>query len=169
MSSTVNVKFIEFGGVGLDLRHLNYSVSSVGADNREYIIFLNVNKAFYINFNIVCDMSLETLTHYIYENVKYTIDGELQQICKINYEHFIINEHDKNKSIVIEYGPGARIIVAETIRPNEKYNQRVSGYIDFENRHESMKQLGATKPTTMTVQERSDYDRRCEIELLKYT
>ncbi|ACO53483.1 unknown [Euproctis pseudoconspersa nucleopolyhedrovirus] len=163
-ATTVNVKYVEFGGISLDLRHVNYPISPNKFQNNNYIVFLNVNKAFYTNFDVVTDMSLETLTHYIYENVEYRIDEKLQKF-QINYEHFRINEHDDNKSIIIEFEPQARIIVAKAIRAGEKYSRRVSGYIDFENRHNS----SSTKTLEMNTQERLDYDKACEIELLKYT
>ncbi|AGR56798.1 ac57 [Hemileuca sp. nucleopolyhedrovirus] len=165
--TTVNVKYLEFGGTSLDLRHVSFPHCNKNeANNNEYIVFLNVKKAFFRNFKIISDLSLESLTYYIYENVKCTIDGKESSkndgINKvIDYNKFVFNEHDKNRSIIIEFDSNARIIVASAIRPDEFYHQRVSGYVDFENRH-------TTTTTEISPNERDALDREYEIKLLNY-
>jgi Nucleopolyhedrovirus protein of unknown function (DUF918) len=160
--TSINVKYLEFAEVCLDLRHVHFSKNE-NENNSEYIIFLNVYKAFYSNFNIVCDLSLESLCEYIYKNVIYTIDGVKQNNDILLYDRFIFNEHDKNKSVFIEFSENARIIVATTIRFDERYHQRVGGYIDFENRHFN------TKEKVLSKEERAELDKTCEIKLLGYT
>ncbi|AHH82629.1 ORF-40 [Buzura suppressaria nucleopolyhedrovirus] len=164
--TTINVKYLEFGEVCLDLRHVRFSRNPQDdhPDNKEFIVFLNVYKAFFCNFKIVSDLSLETLTHFIYENVKFVMNGVVQDTRKVNYEHFIISEPDRERSIIIEFNKKARIVVAETIRFDEQYHQRVSGYIDFEHRHQPLK-----NKKRMTTQERAEFDKECEIKLLEYT
>ncbi|QYC92747.1 AC57 [Trabala vishnou gigantina nucleopolyhedrovirus] len=162
--TTINKKFLEFKDIGLDLRHAKFPCSDNDSQNNEYIIFLNVCKAFFCNFKIVCDLSLETLAIFVYENIKYTIKGVVQK-CELHYDRFVINEHDENKSIIIEFGENARAIVAAVIRFDEQYYQRVSGYIDFEHRHDS----AYRENTKMSKEERAEYDKKCEIKLLGYT
>nr|WUR10803.1 hp [Calliteara abietis nucleopolyhedrovirus] len=157
--TTLNVKYLEFGDVSLDLRHVAFPCSAPD-DGSEFIVFLNVHKAFFSNFKLVCDLSLETLTQYIYENVKYTLKGVLQA-CILNYSRFVYNYHDRNKSIVIELDSNARIIVAAVIRFDEQYHQRVSGYLDFEKRHTPQE-----KRVFLSDQERAELDKTCEIKLL---
>ncbi|ABI35726.1 hypothetical protein [Ectropis obliqua nucleopolyhedrovirus] len=160
--TTMNVKFLEFGGVCLDLRHVTFPRNECEEGNSEYIVFINVYKAFYSNFKFVCNYSLETLAVFIYENVKYTIDGVQQMFESVNYSQFVMNEHDFNKSLFIEFTENARLVVAQVIKFDEQYHQRVSGYIDFENRHLQPKKI-------MTKEERLEYDKQCEIKLLEYT
>ncbi|QWO71581.1 AC57-like protein [Orgyia pseudotsugata single capsid nuclopolyhedrovirus] len=155
--TSINVKYLEFGEVSLDLRHVKFPAIEDKA-NSEYIIFLNVNKAFFSNFKIVCDLSLETLCQFIYENVRYTIDG-VEQKLTLDYDRFVYNQHDKNKSIIIQFSDTARIIVAAAIKFDERYNQRVSGYIDFENRH-------CSTQDELSAHERNELDKKYEIRLL---
>ncbi|AWW14404.1 hypothetical protein KM620_gp044 [Hyposidra talaca nucleopolyhedrovirus] len=164
--TTINAKYLEFDGVCLDLRHVTFSCNPEinHPDNREFIVFLNVCKAFFCNFKIVSDLSLETLSLFIYKNVKFVVNGALQKFEQINYNHFIMNEPDRGRSIIIELNEKARIVVAAVIRFDEQYHQRVSGYIDFEHRHQSLE-----NKKEMTAQERAEFDKECEIKLLEYT
>lgn len=131
--TTINAMFLEFENVAVDLRHIKFSQND-NSQNSEYIIFLNVKKAIYSNFNLKTDFSLETLTMYIYENVVLNID-EKPQTFDISFEKLIFNDWDDNNSIIIDLATDARIIVARALRPGEKYHQHVSGYLDFERRH----------------------------------
>ncbi|ABY65761.1 hypothetical protein [Orgyia leucostigma nucleopolyhedrovirus] len=161
--TTINVKYLEFGEVSLDLRHVRFPVSEEGDldANAEFIIFLNIQKAFFSNFKIITDLSLESLCQFIYYNAHYSIAGVKQQL-KMDYERFVYNEHDKNKSIIIEFDAAARIIVASVIKFDERYHQRVSGYLDFENRHN-------LNYDELSLQERVELDKQCEIKLLSLT
>ncbi|AIU41283.1 ac57 [Sucra jujuba nucleopolyhedrovirus] len=162
--TTINVRFLEFGGVSLDLRHVNFPVDKRDdSQNNEYIIFLNVCKAFYANFKIVSDLSLETLCHFIYQQVEFIKNNVATDLSEINYEHFVINDNDRGKSIIIEFDDDARIIVASVIRFDEQYYQRVGGYLDFENRHNPAQQK------KLSTAERAERDKKCEVKLLGYT
>lgn len=125
----------------------------------EYIIFLNVHKAIYCNFKITSDMSLETLAEHVYDNVRCTIKGRLiQKPLFATCTKFIAS--DNNNSISLELHASAKIIVARTIKPDERYHQRVTGYIDFENRHDPDYCI------QIDEKERARKDREYEIRLL---
>lgn len=206
--TSISGRYLEFAGVSLDLRQVNFSTTPDA--NKNYILFLNVKRAMYRNFSVWSDLSLESLALFVYENVKYTDDRGAKTIKKnlapvsaniinataaaaaaassiinddsdnnaggqitngpkiglpqhdVDYDKFEFNENDRNQSIVINLSKDARIIVAATIRLNEKYYQRVSGYMDFEKRHERDYQ-------PPTPAERAKIDRDCEIYLLEFT
>jgi hypothetical protein len=65
MKHPVYARYLEFDDVVLDLTSLIF-LEFDNAQNEEYIIFMNVKKAFYKNFHITCDLSLETLTVLVY-------------------------------------------------------------------------------------------------------
>ena len=174
---SVAIRYLEFDKVCLDLRHIVFSYNKTEPYlNDKYIIFLNVKRAIFCNFEIHTDMSLETLALYIYENVHYKIankndknsngdnvDYTIKQHHKTNFAHHIqFNENDKNLSIIINLDANARIVVAKSVRPDEKYHQRITGYLDFERRHQLR---GVT--SFATQQDRLLLDRQYETELLK--
>ncbi|AKN80632.1 hypothetical protein [Perigonia lusca single nucleopolyhedrovirus] len=188
-SKSSNIKFLEFKNILLDARHIEMnsnkicssppppppSPSSIDTDNDEndfdnlceYIVFLNVKEAFFVNFNVVSDMSLETLTMHIYDNIKFKVDNVLQTRPPADFSKFIFNEYDNNKSITIVLHKDAKIIVAKCIRFYEKYHQRISGFMDFKNRHQPVNDDGNDK--RLTADERAKVDREYEIKLLEMT
>ncbi|QEI03547.1 hypothetical protein [Spodoptera cosmioides nucleopolyhedrovirus] len=162
MVSSVNDKYLEFDGISVDLRHVAFSAD--GLNDTEYIIFLNVRRAKYTNFKVFCDLSLESLAELLYEQSVCTIDGSNAKWRKPLGECVAYNEHDHNKSLIVDLVENgmARIIVAKTIYLNETYNKRVSGYVDFENRHDK----NYVRPAQS---KRADLDREYEIKLLEFT
>nr|ANS70943.1 hypothetical protein [Lymantria dispar multiple nucleopolyhedrovirus] len=163
---SVATRYLEFDGVTLDLRHVAFSRSQDELNNTDYIIFFNVKRALFRNFNLVSDLSLETLAMFVYENVRCTIGGRVCQrdtAAARRFEQFIFNENDRNKSIIIELHDDARLIVAAAIKPHEKYHQRVGGYMDFEKRH------SPADERDLTEAERAERDRLYEIKLFEFT
>nr|AJR20335.1 orf-59 protein [Lymantria dispar multiple nucleopolyhedrovirus]AMO27559.1 hypothetical protein [Lymantria dispar multiple nucleopolyhedrovirus]AQQ80082.1 hypothetical protein [Lymantria dispar multiple nucleopolyhedrovirus] len=159
---SVAARYLEFGGVALDLRHVVFSRAADEAQNADYIIFLNVKKAMFANFNLVSDLSLESLALFVYENLHHLVDGRLQR-HGCYFEKLIFNEHDRNKSIVVELDEDARLIVAAAVKPHEKYHQRIGGYLDFEQRHDP------PAAEQLTDAQRAERDRLYEIELVEWT
>ncbi|QNV47896.1 ac57-like protein [Alphabaculovirus altersperidaniae] len=163
--SSVNNKYLEFNGVSVDLRHVVFSAD--GLDDTEYIIFLNVCRAIYTNFKVYCNLSLESMAELLFEQSVCKINGCDVKKYKTLGECVQFNEHDHNKSLIIDLcektgQQAARIIVAKTIYFDENYHKRVSGYIDFENRHNK----NYTPPTD---DERIVLNREYEIKLLEFT
>lgn len=161
MVSSVNNKYLEFDGISVDLRHAAFSAD--GLNDTEYIVFLNVCRAIYTNFKVYCDLSLESMAESVYEQSVFTINGLNAKWRKPLGECAVYNEHDRNKSLIVNLAENemARIIVAKTIYQNENYHKRVSGYVDFENRHNKNYVL----PTS--EDRRAALDREYEIKLLK--
>ncbi|QEI03599.1 hypothetical protein [Rachiplusia nu nucleopolyhedrovirus] len=175
--SSLSARFLEFEQVCLDLRYVTFmqdfyldsryiccynNSPAVNNVTSEYIIFLNVHKAIFCNFKISSDMSLETLTEYVYDNVRFTIEDKLIQKPPFSKCTTFIENDDKN-SIIIDLHPLARVVIARVIFPNERYHQRISGYIDFENR---------LRPGYCVMdddKERARKDREYEINLLGLT
>ncbi|AUF81572.1 ac57 [Malacosoma neustria nucleopolyhedrovirus] len=169
MMSSLSFRLIEFENVCIDLRYLTFSKDDDCIDNnKEYIIFLNVKKAFYSNFNITTDMSLETLTMYIYENLQHRVDGERVMLRGNPFERIFINERDRNQSTVIEISDQARIIVANKLHPDEKYHQRITGYMDFEKRHEPPPSIIDADNKILAKHERDELNREYEMKILFY-
>lgn len=159
--SSLNTRYLEFENVSVDLRHVSFTRNTqCPGDNKRYIIFLNVKKAFYSNFEIESDLSLETLTMYIYHNVRIQINNCVLTLNAPN-KHIAFNEVDYNQSLFIEPTPNdeARIIVAQTIYSHESYHQRITGYMDFERRRRRRQHY-------LSTEERALNDRNCEAFLL---
>ncbi|AAC70245.1 LdOrf-60 peptide [Lymantria dispar multiple nucleopolyhedrovirus] len=163
---SVAARYLEFDGVALDLRHVVFSRAADEAHNADYIIFLNVKKAMFANFNLVSDLSLESLALFVYENLHHLVDGQLQR-HGCYFEKLIFNEHDRNKSIVVELDEDARLIVAAAVKPHEKYHQRIGGYLDFEQRHDQPG--GGAAAEQLTDAQRAERDRLYEIKLVEWT
>ncbi|AAY83980.1 ORF-48 peptide [Chrysodeixis chalcites nucleopolyhedrovirus] len=168
LSTSFSARFLEFEQVCIDLRYVTF-IDDISCDNinncaHDYIIFLNVKKAMFCNFNITTDMSLETLAEYIYDNVRVTIDGRLHRKHSIMAECVRFNGADNNNSIFINIHAEARVIVAKKLFDNERYHQRISGYIDFENRSDPN-----DKKKLLTDRERALLDREYEIKMLGST
>ena len=161
MCFSLNEKYLEFNGVSVDLRHISFSVDGLNDD--EYIIFINVCRAHYTNFKIYCDLSLESLVEFLYDNNVCFVDGvRIDTKSKSLGECVVYNEKDHNKSLIINLHENARIVVAKTIYHNETYHRRVSGYVDFENRHNK----NYVRPADNM---RAVLDREYEIKLLEFT
>ena len=158
---SVNRRYLEFDRVCVDLRHVTFSAD--GHNDTEYIIFININKAMFTNFKIYCDLSIESLAELIYENVLCTVEGKNVKPSAPLAQCAQYNEYDLNKSLTIELHEKARIIVAKTIYYHEKYHERVTGYIDFENRHDK----NYTPESSEDL--RNKLDREYEIKLLEFT
>lgn len=158
MVSSVNNKYLEFDGISVDLRHVAFSAD--GLNDTEYIIFLNVRRAMYTNFKVFCDLSLESLAELLYNECR--VGGGEDAIKKSLGECVVYNQNDRNKSLIINLNEQARIIVAKTIYLNETYHKRVSGYVDFEHRHDK----NYVRPAD---EKRADLDREYEIKLLEFT
>ncbi|AJD80739.1 hypothetical protein [Pseudoplusia includens SNPV IE] len=167
-STSFSARFLEFEQVCIDLRYVTFvdDISCEINDSRaqDYIIFLNVKKAMFCNFNIKTDMSLETLAEYIYDNVRVSIDGRLHRKPLNMAECVHFNGADNNNSIFIDLHDQARIIVAKKLFDDERYHQRITGYLDFENRLNLN-----SKKNLLTDRERALLDREYEIEMLGST
>ncbi|AYN45050.1 se90 [Alphabaculovirus alterspexiguae] len=158
---SVNRRYLEFDKVCVDLRHVTFSAD--GQNDTEYIIFININRAMFTNFKIYCDLSIESLAEFIYDNVVCTVEGNYVRPSVPLSECVQYNEYDLNKSLIIELHEKAKIIVAKTIYHDETYHERVTGYVDFENRHNK----NYVPPPTSEV--RNKLDREYEIKLLEFT
>ncbi|AXS67709.1 ac57-like protein [Cryptophlebia peltastica nucleopolyhedrovirus] len=162
MATNMSARFLEFEEVCIDLRNVHFSFDQDHqSNNKTFIIFMNVKQAFYSNFKIKTDLSLETLTYYIYQHCLCTVEDTVLPIFR-RFDQFIFNENDKCKSIIIQLHRRARVIVAECIRENEYYHSDVSGYIDFENRHTRL-------PLSLSEEERSKINREAQLKLLETT
>ncbi|CDG72853.1 Unknown (Ac57) [Spodoptera exigua multiple nucleopolyhedrovirus] len=161
MVSSINNKYLEFDGISVDLRHVAFSAD--GLNDTEYIIFLNVCRAMYTNFKVFCDLSLESLAELLYNECIVCGGGDGGEKKSLG-ECVVYNQNDRNKSLIINLyeNEQARIIVAKTIYLNETYHKRVSGYVDFENRHNK----NYVRPAD---DKRADLDREYEIKLLEFT
>jgi hypothetical protein len=169
MASSLSFRLIEFENVCIDLRYLTFSKDDDCIDNnKDYIIFLNVKRAFYSNFHITTDMSLETLTMYVYENLQHRVDGERVMLRGDPFERIFINERDRNQSTVIEISDQARIIIANKLHPDEKYHQRITGYMDFERRHEPPPSIVDADNQILAKHERDELNREYEMKILFY-
>ncbi|AIE47779.1 ac57-like protein [Peridroma alphabaculovirus] len=151
---------LEFGQIGVDLGHLSFSYDDL--NSVEYIIFINVQRAMFCNFKIFTDLSLESLAEYVYEHAICTVNGAAVPRAVSLGESVVFNEADHNKSVFIQLHAQARVIVAKTIYMHESYAQRVSGYLDFENRHDK-------HYAPPGDDERATINRECEIKLLEFT
>ncbi|QDL57048.1 hypothetical protein QKQ66_gp102 [Dione juno nucleopolyhedrovirus] len=138
MYHSVHAKRLEFDGVALDLSRVELTDPDepASAPTENYIVFLNVKRAFYKNFHISCDMSLETLALHLYENAELTMNGSAVPRAPNFAHHISFNTTDRNQSLVLDLAPDARIVVAKQLRANERYHQRASGFLDFQRRHE---------------------------------
>ncbi|AOT85552.1 cyun94 [Cyclophragma undans nucleopolyhedrovirus] len=163
MKQPVFAKYLEFDNVVLDLTGV-VTVQSPSllqaAAAEEYIIFLNVKKAFYKNFHLRCDLSLETLTLLVYEKLRLTVNGvEFVKPAKF-VDYISFNATDRDNSMIIDLCPDARVIVAKRLHADEEYHQRVSGFVDFQMRH------CVPRAAIVTDQKaRNDLDRELEIKL----
>ena len=114
-------------------------------------------------------MSLETLTMYVYENLQYRVDGKREMLRGDPFERIFINERDRNQSTVIELSERARIIIANKLHPDEKYHQRITGYMDFEKRHNPPPSiLDDEDRKILTKHERDELNREYEMKILFY-
>ncbi|ABF47386.1 ac57-like protein [Clanis bilineata nucleopolyhedrovirus] len=171
---SINQKYLEFDNISVDLRHVHFPRAIDEAENLEYIVFLNVKRAMYCNFKITTDMSLETLAMHIYEDVILCKDNvcirTISNFNEIDFNKFVYNKTDLNKSIIIELDDEARVIVAECIQPHEKYHQRITGYMDFEKRHKPLHDVhgGAYCSNTISQEDRNKLDRQYETILYKF-
>lgn len=164
MSVSRNVRYIEYDEIIIDLRCVSYSVDREShQNNSQYIVFLNAKKIFYTNYVLTTDMSLETLTMYIVERVIYMENKQRIPIMNNVYKKIQYNEMDKNCSLIVNLSENARIVIARTIKPGERYAQRIGGYIDFEHRHNV-----AYVPEKCPIK-RAKMDREREICLLNVT
>jgi hypothetical protein len=123
-------------------------------------VFLNVKRAFYKNFNLTCDMSLETLALYVYENASVIVDGAQLPRSPNFVQHIAFNASDRDQSIVVDFEPDARVVVARKLRTDERYYQRVGGFADFQRRHEQ-----PPAPVERDLNVRNAADRELEIKL----
>nr|UIX56220.1 HycuOrf-93 hypothetical protein [Hyphantria cunea nucleopolyhedrovirus]UIX56365.1 HycuOrf-93 hypothetical protein [Hyphantria cunea nucleopolyhedrovirus] len=155
MIISVHAKRLEFDKVILDLSQLELG----GPPENHYIVFLNVKRAFYKNFNVSCDMSLETFALHVYENAQLTVNGAAVPRAPDFANHISFNASDRDQSLVLDLGPNARIIVAKQLRSNERYHQRASGFLDFQRRHQPFA-VAENDPTV-----RNALDRELEIKL----
>ncbi|ANF29731.1 ORF-83 [Catopsilia pomona nucleopolyhedrovirus] len=162
MIQSVYAKYLEFDGVVLDLRNVIIEQDCNDSDdkNENYIIFMNIKKAIYKNFCLRCNMSLETLTVYIFEQLRL-IKRHEEFIKPANFVDCIsFNETDNDNSMIVDLCPDARIIVAKQIYSGETYHQRVHGFLDFQNRN------CVPRPTIIVDQTvRDKMDRELEMKL----
>jgi hypothetical protein len=158
--SPISCRYLEFDGIIVDLRHLTFSVD--GLNDIEYIIFLNVRRGMFTNFKICTDMSLETLAEYLFVETKCSVTNVLMDRPGALGDSVTYIKADRNKSLSIALHEEARIVVAKTIFFEEAYHKRVSGFIDFENRHNK----NYVKPDE---NKRAVIDREWEIKLLEFT
>nr|UPO71102.1 orf45 [Trichoplusia ni single nucleopolyhedrovirus] len=169
LSTSLGARFLEFEQVCIDLRYVTFmddttcDITTTGPVH-DYIIFLNVKKAMFCNFNITTDMSLETLAEYIYDNVRVVIEERLLRKPLNMIECVQFNIADNNNSIFINLHAEARIIVAKKLFDNERYHQRITGYLDFEKRLDLN-----SKKNLLTDKERALLDREYEIKMLGST
>lgn len=158
---TINNRYLEFDGIAVDLRHVNFSAD--GLNDHEYIIFINVQRGKFSNFKVYSDLSLESLAELVFTEAVCVTDG-VPSTSRLGTlaECVVYNEPDHNKSLIIQLHDKARVIVAKTIYLGENYHQRVSGYVDFENRHDKL----YVRPSSGL---RDQLDREYEIKLLEFT
>ncbi|AGA16209.1 hypothetical protein [Thysanoplusia orichalcea nucleopolyhedrovirus] len=161
MKHPVYARYLEFDNVVLDLTDLSY-LKFDNTQCEEYIIFMNVKKAFYKNFHMVCDLSLETLTMLVYEKARLIVRQE-KFVPPVNFVNFIsFNATDNDNSMIIDLCPEARIIVAKKLWPDETYHQRASGFLDFQQRNRVPRPL-----IELNSKVRDIMDRELEIKLYK--
>nr|WRK23028.1 hypothetical protein [Bombyx mori nucleopolyhedrovirus]WRK23718.1 hypothetical protein [Bombyx mori nucleopolyhedrovirus] len=161
MKLPVYAKYLEFDDVVLDLTSLTF-LEFDNDQNEEYIIFMNVKRAFYKNFHITCDLSLETLTVLVYEKARLIVK-QMKFEQPSNFVDFIsFNATDNDNSMIIELCSDARIIVAKKLTPDETYHQRVSGFLDFQKRNWIPRPPIESDPKVRNV-----LDRELEIKLYK--
>lgn len=161
MSSSVSNRYLEFDGIAIDLRHVMFSVD--GLHDHEYIIFLNVHRAMFNNFKCYSDLSIESMAELIFNEAICVVNGVPTTNRPGSLGECVThNEHDHKKSLIIQLHEKARVVVAKTIYFAETYHKRVSGYVDFENRHNKF----YVKPADET---RAVLDREYEIKLLEFT
>nr|AFS51973.1 DekiORF96 [Dendrolimus kikuchii nucleopolyhedrovirus] len=153
-------KYLEFDDVVLDLTDVVVVQAPLWQIAEEYIIFMNVKKAFYKNFNLKCDLSLETLTLFVYEKLRLTVKGvEFVKPARF-VDHISFNATDHDNSMIIDLCPDARVIVAKCLYASETYHQRVSGFMDFQMRNR------VPRPAIVADQQmRNDIDREMEVKL----
>ncbi|AHN05426.1 ORF50 [Helicoverpa armigera SNPV] len=159
-----SARYIERDQCSIDMRHIRVSCDQNNqSNNADYIIFLMVKRAFYQNFQLTTDMSMESLTLYLFDNLIYCRNGHVRQYKHVDFvEYIFFNEQDKNQSMIIELDHDARVIVAKRLHDQETYHQRVSGYMDFEKRHNTTTPM----QIIMNSAERAEFDRTMEITLL---
>nr|ALR71324.1 hypothetical protein AGNV_104 [Anticarsia gemmatalis multiple nucleopolyhedrovirus]ALR71482.1 hypothetical protein AGNV_104 [Anticarsia gemmatalis multiple nucleopolyhedrovirus]AXE72280.1 hypothetical protein [Anticarsia gemmatalis multiple nucleopolyhedrovirus] len=150
---------LEFDNVILDLNHVAFNTDH-NKNNEDYIVFLNVKRAFYKNFNLTCDMSLETLALYVYENASVIVNGTQMPRSPDFVKHIAFNASDRDQSMVVDFTPEARIVIARKLRADERYYQRASGFADFQRRHEQ-----PPAPVERDLHVRNAADRELEIKL----
>ncbi|AKN81054.1 hypothetical protein [Lonomia obliqua multiple nucleopolyhedrovirus] len=162
MIQPIYAKYLEFDNVILDLTNVVIEDCDDDTNNEEYIIFMNVKGAFYKNFHFICDLSLESLTLFIYNKLRLTIQ-EVEYEKSAQFVDFIFfNDADNGNSMIIELCSQARVIVAKKLYPGEKYHQRVSGFIEFQQRHYTPR-----PEPIVNLQMRNEIDRELEIKLYK--
>ncbi|AAK85616.1 hypothetical protein [Epiphyas postvittana nucleopolyhedrovirus] len=125
---------VEFDNVTLDLSKVVFTTDE--ATNEEYIVFLNVKRAFYKNFHVTCDMSLETLALYVYENASVIVNGVTTTRAPDFVNHIYFNASDRDQSLIVEFNMHASVVVAKKLNAGERYYQRASGFNDFQRRHQ---------------------------------
>ncbi|AUR45118.1 hypothetical protein Spob087 [Spilosoma obliqua nucleopolyhedrosis virus] len=156
MILSLHARRLEFDNVILDLSQLELND---GQPENHYIVFLNVKRAFYKNFIVSCDMSLETFALHVYQNAQLTVDGVAVPRAPDFANYISFNASDRDQSLVLDLGPNARIVVAKQLRSNERYHQRVSGFLDFQRRHQPFA-VAENNPIV-----RNALDRELEIKL----
>ncbi|AAQ11149.1 hypothetical protein [Mamestra configurata nucleopolyhedrovirus A] len=158
--SSISSRYLEFDGTIIDLRHVSFSAD--GLNDTEYIIFLNVRGGIFTNFKIFSDLSLETLAEYLFTKTKCSVASVLVNRPGELGDCVAYIEADRNKSVMITLHKEARLVLAKTMYFNETYHKRVSGFIDFENRHNKH----YVKPDE---KKRAVIDREWEIKMLEFT
>ncbi|AXU41500.1 AC57 [Alphabaculovirus altermyunipunctae] len=133
MFSSVGVRLLELDGYCLDLRHVPFE-NETGLELVEYIIFLNVKSSIFSNFHVKSDMSLESLALHIFRNINYRIDNIAMDTTNANFVDYIFHDAQDENAIHIKLHPWLRVIVAKKVRPNERYHQRITGFMEFQNR-----------------------------------
>ncbi|BBD51462.1 hypothetical protein [Samia ricini nucleopolyhedrovirus] len=158
MLYSVHARRLEFDDVVLDLSRVVFTVDPGG--NEEYIVFLNLKRAFFKNFIVACDMSLETLALHLYQTASLTVAGVAPPRAPGFAEHISFNASDRDQSIIVDLAADARLVVARRLRSNEWYHQRASGFADFQRRHEQ-----PAAPVESDLNKRNVMDRELEITL----
>lgn len=137
LRQTVSLKRLEFDDIILDLTNIMVVEKDCDPTKcEEYIIFMNIKEAFYVNFHLVCDLSLESLTLFIYEHSRLFVHGEECVKSPKFVDHIFFNASDNDNSMIVELCKGARVIVAKKLYPQESYHQRASGFMDFQRRND---------------------------------
>lgn len=129
MLSSVGSRLLEHDGYCLDLRDVPLEGST-----SEYIIFLNVKRAFFSNFHVLSDLSLESLALHIFQHLRHRVAHVDINLAGAHFVDYIEHDERDRDAMHINLHPWLRVVVARKIRKHESYHQRITGYMDFENR-----------------------------------